>query len=125
MSVVTRWVLERGTDIEASVTATNYTLSRLCTGSSFAFCSSLLQVDSHSLLLSTSRLFIMQSPQSSKRKCLSFETKIKIIEEVEKGDKSKTQTCRENNIVSCTLSTFLKDKDKVRETVEQGATKHK
>ena len=66
-----------------------------------------------------------QSSQSSKRKCLSFETKIKIIEEVEKGDKSKTQTCRENNIVSSTLSTYLKDQDKVREAVEQGATKHK
>ena len=34
-----------------------------------------------------------------KRKCLSFETKLKVIEEVEKGLKTKADICREYNIL--------------------------
>ena len=80
VSFVRHWVLERSADNDAYVTATNYTLSRLYTGThnSLAFCTSKLQVDTRSLLLPTSCLFIMQSMKSSKRKCLSFKAKLKI-----------------------------------------------
>ena len=41
-----------------------------------------------------------------KRKCLSFETKLKVIEEVEKGQKTKADICREYGIPKSSLFTF-------------------
>lgn len=60
-----------------------------------------------------------------KRKCLSFETKLKVIEEVEKGLKTKAVICREYNIPKSSLSTFLKDKEKIRKAIEDGTSKQK
>ena len=62
----------------------------------------------------------MASNYSNKRKCLSFDTKLKLIEEVEKGTKSKAELCREHGIAQSSLSTILKDKDKIRAAVNQG-----
>ncbi|XP_035824743.1 tigger transposable element-derived protein 6 [Aplysia californica] len=67
----------------------------------------------------------MASKSSTSRKCLSFEMKRKIIDEVEKGQRSKADICREYGLSSSTLSTFLKDKAKIREAVEQGSSKQK
>ncbi|GFN92255.1 tigger transposable element-derived protein 4 [Plakobranchus ocellatus] len=57
---------------------------------------------------------------SNKRKCLSFDTKLKLIEEVEKGTKSKAELYREHGIAQSSLSTILKDKVKIRAAVKQG-----
>lgn len=57
---------------------------------------------------------------SNKRKCLPFDTKLQLIEEVEKGTKSKAEICREHGIAQSSLSTILKDKDKIRAAINQG-----
>ncbi|KAK3777643.1 hypothetical protein RRG08_021754 [Elysia crispata] len=62
---------------------------------------------------------------TSKSKCLSFETKLKIIDEVERGQKTKADICREYGIPKSSMSTFLKDKDKIRKATGQGASKQK
>ncbi|GFO39195.1 tigger transposable element-derived protein 4 [Plakobranchus ocellatus] len=62
---------------------------------------------------------------SNKRKCLSFETKLKLIEEVEAGRKTKAELCREHNIAHSSLSTILKDKEKIRAAINQGTRQHK
>lgn len=61
----------------------------------------------------------------NKRKCLSFETKLKIIEEAEKGQKTKAEICREYGIPKSSLSTFLKDKEKIQKAIDHGTSKHK
>ena len=62
---------------------------------------------------------------STKRKCLSFETKLKLIEAVEKGGKTKAEICRENGIAQSSLSTIMKDSEKIRSAVDQGTRQHK
>ena len=68
---------------------------------------------------------IPASAVNKERKCLSFETKFLIIEEMEKGKKPKADICRDNSIASSTLSTFLKDKEKVKAAVMKGTNNHK
>ncbi|GFR58716.1 tigger transposable element-derived protein 6 [Elysia marginata] len=65
------------------------------------------------------------SVANKKRKCLSFETKLQIIDKVERGNKSKADICREYSIASSTLSTFLKDKEKIKAAVTEGTNHHK
>ncbi|XP_005092500.1 tigger transposable element-derived protein 4 [Aplysia californica] len=62
---------------------------------------------------------------SVKRKCLSFETKLQLIEEIENGHKMRSEICREHGIAPSSLSTFFRDKEKIRAAVEQGARKPK
>lgn len=59
-----------------------------------------------------------------KRKSLSIKFKLKLIEEVENGAK-KADICRKNNISSSTLSTILKDKDKIKSASDQGVSRGK
>ena len=61
----------------------------------------------------------------TKLKCLSFETKLKLIEAVEKRDQTKAEICRENGIAPSSLSTILKDSKKIRSAVDQGIHKDK
>ena len=46
--------------------------------------------------------------KKTKRKCLSLETKVMLIEEVDRKRKSKAQICRDHDIASSTLHTILK-----------------
>ena len=48
-----------------------------------------------------------------------------MIEEVEKGSKSKAELCREHGIAQSSLSTILKNKEKIRAAVNQGTHQHK
>ena len=48
-----------------------------------------------------------------------------MIEEVEKGSKSKAELCREHGIAQSSLSTILKNKEKIRAAVNQGTNQHK
>ena len=62
---------------------------------------------------------------SIKRKCISFEAKLKLIGVVEKGDKTKAEICSENGIAQSSLSTILKESQKIRTVLEQGTHQHK
>ena len=59
---------------------------------------------------------------AAKRKSMSFDMKLKIIEEVEQKSKSKAEICRQYGIASSTLSTFLANKEKIRENVLSGSS---
>ena len=50
---------------------------------------------------------------SMTRKCIKFEEKLKLIEAVEKGDKTKAEICRENGAAQSSLSTILKESQKI------------
>ena len=49
---------------------------------------------------------------SMKRKCLSLEAKLKLIEAVETGDKTKAEICHKNGSAQSSLSTILKESKK-------------
>ena len=51
---------------------------------------------------------------STKGKCLSFETKLKLIEAVDKEGNTETEICGEKGIAPSSLSTILKDSEKIR-----------
>ena len=51
---------------------------------------------------------------------------LKSIEAVEKGGKTTVEICRENHgIAPSSLSTILKDGEKIRSAVDQGTCQHK
>ena len=54
----------------------------------------------------------------------SFHRKFQIFE-VEKGKKSRDAICKEYSVVKSSLATFLKDKDKIWKTIDQGMSKQK
>jgi hypothetical protein len=44
---------------------------------------------------------------------LVVESKLKILAEVDKKDRRKTEICKEYEIANSTLSTFVKDREKI------------
>ena len=55
----------------------------------------------------------MSTNTTNKRKRINIDTKVAIINAVDKQEKSNAQICRDFEIVSSTLHTILKDKDKI------------
>ena len=55
----------------------------------------------------------MSTNSTNKRKRITIDTKVAIINVVDKQEKSNAQICRDFEIVSSTLYTILKDKDKI------------
>lgn len=51
---------------------------------------------------------------SKKQSALSIKAKIKILEAVDRGDKTKTEVCKEFGIPNSTLSTILKNREKIK-----------
>lgn len=73
----------------------------------------------------SSEIFVLSAMSSNtgmKRKCLSLETKMMLIEQVDKKSKSKAEICREHNIPSSTLSTILKDRENILSAFKKGIT---
>ena len=63
------------------------------------------------------------STSSNKRKCFSLELKAEIISEVDKKKKTKAQICRDYDISSGTLYTFLRDREAILSAVSKGQFK--
>ena len=62
---------------------------------------------------------------TGKRICLTYETKAEIIAEVDKGTKAKKDIAKEYGIQPNTLSTFLKDRQKIIGGIVKGKQKCK
>ena len=56
---------------------------------------------------------ICTSKMGNKRKCLSLDTKVAIIRQVKEGKKPKQAIAAEHDIPASTLSTILKNSDKI------------
>ena len=54
----------------------------------------------------------------------SFQRKFQILE-IDKGKKSREAICKEYSVAKSSLATFLKDKDKIWKTIDQGMSKQK
>ena len=59
------------------------------------------------------------SSNKEKRKCFSLELKAEIINEVDKKRKTKAQICRDYDVSSGTLYTFLRDKEAIMSAVSK------
>jgi transposase-like protein len=63
----------------------------------------------------------MAEKRGEKRKLVShtIDFKLKVIAAVDKKDRSKTEICKEFNIANSTLSTFLRDRQKIEEAASK------
>ena len=62
----------------------------------------------------------MSTNTTNKRKRITIDSKVAIIKAVDKQDKSNAEICRDFEIVSSTLYTILKDKNKILNAYASG-----
>jgi hypothetical protein len=65
------------------------------------------------------------SSNDKKRKCISLEINMILIEKLERKIQSKAEICREHDIASSTLHTILKDRNNIMSAFSSGSFQQK